>query len=169
MKQHTLYFHRNIKTGTIFYVGIGTTNRPWAMNCRSQHWTNVVNKYGGFIVEFVHTNLTWEQAKKYEIKYIKKFGRKGLDKNGILVNKALGGEGAFGRVLSMETRARIKQSNIDHWKYEKHPQNGRKLSEETKKKISQIRTGTYYGVRGKPMPEATKEKLRQALLKYNRA
>lgn len=44
-------------------------------------------------VYIVHNNLTIQQAKEFEIYYIKRFGRKGIDKNGTLTNVMPGGDG----------------------------------------------------------------------------
>lgn len=95
MEKDTLvYYHRRKDTNEVFYVGIGKEGRPYVSQNRNTWWWNIVNKVG-YDVEIVHTDLTWDEAVEYEIKYIKEFGRADLGL-GNLVNLTDGGEGTRG-------------------------------------------------------------------------
>ena len=87
-----VYQHRRNDTNEIFYIGIGKNkHRAGKKTNRNSHWHRIVNKYG-FTKEILITNLTWEEAIKEEVRLIKKYGRKDLNK-GSLVNQTNGGDG----------------------------------------------------------------------------
>jgi hypothetical protein len=88
-------------------------------------------------------DLTEEEAFKHEIYLIAVLGRKDIG-TGILWNFTDGGEGGAGKRLSAETRQKISEA-----------QKGKKLSEETKQRIKEAKK--------KVSPE-TREKMRQAKL-----
>lgn len=125
--KYYIYAHSKSPTQEIndfFYVGKGCGNRAKRTNHRNQYWKNMVAKNNSkFYVHFLQTNLTEDEAFFYEILYIQIFGKKIED--GLLVNMTDGGEGI----------------------------SGHKLSEETKRKISEAH-------KGKIIPEYVKEKLR---------
>lgn len=162
-----LYFHINPLKNEIFYVGIGSKDRPYEKRRRSKLWNNTVSKYG-YIVDIAHTNLTWEEACKKEKFYIKFLGR--LDKGkGSLVNHTDGGEGTNGYKHTEETKLKIglafkglpgtphtnesklklslahKGKTFTHTEETKlkmsKSQKGIKPSEESKKKMSEARKG----------------------------
>lgn len=82
-----VYFHKN-NNDEIFYVGIGTKHRANARN-RPKEWVDYV-KNNGLKVEIIHEKLTFDEAREFEIAYIKLFGRKDIGQ-GILINKTNGG------------------------------------------------------------------------------
>ena len=91
MNNKVIYFHRKLSDQTVFYVGIGSVDRPYIIQGRSKIWHNTVAKHG-LSIEIIETNLSADQAKKLEIKLIKQYGRK--DKlEGTLVNLTDGGDG----------------------------------------------------------------------------
>lgn len=115
MDNYYIYFHKNPKTQEIFYVGLGSHvlyqkyKRAEDIKRRGKHHKFYIKKYGDPIIEIIHDNLTQEEACLLEIKYIKQFGRKKYEFNGILVNKSLGGQGGKqGVIVTKETR--LKQS-----------------------------------------------------------
>lgn len=135
MNNYYLYYHLNPQTKEVFYVGIGVNGRAWDfVSGRSAHYKNYLKKYGNPIVDIVLQNLTKFDACNLEKEYIAKYGRKGIDPEGVLVNKSIGGE-----ITAL----------------------GNKFSEEQKKKISQSKTGQKYrvvegrihGSKGKPKPK----------------
>lgn len=102
-----LYQHKQLNDNSIFYIGIGNEKRPYDKRMRSKFWNNIVNKYG-YIVEIVYQNLSWEKACELEKKLIQKYGRR--DKNtGCLCNMTDGGDGAFGTIVSKETREKLSK------------------------------------------------------------
>jgi hypothetical protein len=91
--KHYLYYHFNPITRKIFYVGVGYKNRAYAFKWgRSKHYYNYVKKYGNPIVIIRYQNLEIDYAYKLEEKLIKKFGRIGIEPNGVLINKSSGGK-----------------------------------------------------------------------------
>lgn len=123
-----VYFHINPLKNEVFYVGIGNLKRPFSKLGRSKYWYRTVSKYG-YIVDVIHTNLTWEEACKLEIFYIKWFGRKDLHL-GTLCNLTNGGDGKSGMLVTSLTRE--KQSNSHK---------GRSFSIESRLKISNSNKG----------------------------
>lgn len=123
-----LYFHRNPNTNEIFYVGIGTGERYRKYGNRSEFWKRYVKKHGNPIREKYKEFLTWAEACYLESYFIKLFGRIVKDKNGILVNMSLGGDGRVGHstVFTAEAKAKIGLGN-----------KGKKVSEEAKKQMSE--------------------------------
>jgi hypothetical protein len=103
-----VYVHIRESDGKPFYVGIGhKPSRPWDMkhHSRTDWHKNVVSK-NGVRTEIVIDSITWEQAKFWEICWIKSLKEFGFE----LVNLTLGGDGVRGipaanrkSVLCLET------------------------------------------------------------------
>lgn len=147
--------------GDPFYVGKGCDiphKRSHQFNCRNQHHKNVVEKYGKENIGiFVFQCESEKQAFADEVQQIAQLRRKGYE----LCNQTNGGEGAVGRVVSIESRKKmsIAKNNI---------------SEETRKKMSQPkslkhrlamstqRKGRPAHNKGIRMTEEQKEKIRIA-------
>jgi len=129
MRNKCVYFHINPLKNEVFYVGIGSTKRSKSKKDRNIHWNNTVNKYG-YIIDIVHSNLTWDEATEKEKYYIKFYGRKDLNK-GSLVNLTDGGEGANGAIRSDELKQHLRNVNL-----------GKKQSLEAKLKQIKAQTGT---------------------------
>ena len=166
--KYCVYFHINPLKNEIFYVGIGCESRAYSKHNRNRFWNFLVKKYG-YIVDVCHKNLTIEQAKKLEIQYIKKIGRRDLGL-GKLVNLADGGEGHFGAKDTLETRQRKSQYWIEFYKTnashnigKKHSKDinikkGKSLSANNKaKKITY--DGTEYGCQKELYNDKFKDKL----------
>ena len=130
MSKHYVYIHRNPKTKQIFYVGVGYKGRAWSFKWgHSKHYYNYIQKYGLPIVEMYKTDLTEDEAYELEEQLISKYGRVGIDKDGILVNKSSGGK----------TSAKgTKQYLTDEWKKKIGDANKGKTkhTDETKQSIS---------------------------------
>jgi hypothetical protein len=92
---------------------------------------------------FLKQNLTEEDAFKHEIYMISVFGRKDLGA-GILHNRTDGGEGVSGYIVSEETRKKLSEMR-----------KGKTLSEETKRKVSAAGKGRTHS-------EETKIKISEA-------
>jgi len=81
-----VYAYINKRTGLPYYIGKGKGRRAYAKHRRIS-----VPKNRSMIV-FMETNLSDIGALAIESRYIQWYGRKGIDKNGILLNIAPGGE-----------------------------------------------------------------------------
>lgn len=106
-----VYEHRRKDTGEVFYVGKGTKTkdtgykRSSSKATRNPLWNNIVKKCSGFIVNIIAEFFNEDDAFNFEILKIKEYGRK-ID-GGILCNMTLGGEGHLGRKLSDETKNKM--------------------------------------------------------------
>ena len=85
-----VYEHIRNDTNAIFYVGKGKEYRAKSTKNRNQYWANVVNKAGGFTVNYVVKNIDEELAYLCEQERIDQLKRIGLE----LTNLTVGGEGA---------------------------------------------------------------------------
>lgn len=106
-----LYIHKTLDTNIPFYIGIGSTknyNRAFTKHSRTKFWKHEVQKHG-LKIEILLDNLTWENACKEEIEFIKLYGRRDLGK-GTLVNLTDGGEGTIGIVRSKESIIKMIKS-----------------------------------------------------------
>jgi hypothetical protein len=91
--KHYLYYHFNPITKKLFYVGVGYKNRAYTFKWgRSKHYCNYIKKHGDPIVIIRYQNLEVDYAYELEERLIKKFGRVGIEPNGILINKSSGGK-----------------------------------------------------------------------------
>ena len=146
-----IYKHIRKDTNEVFYIGIGKTkNRYKEKAKRNEYWNRIVNKVG-FEYEIIEDGLSWDVACEREVYWIKYYGRKDLNE-GNLVNMTDGGESTCGRIHTIETIEKIRNSKIGS----KNPNYNKTFSEETITKMKNSHTGKK---RGAPTEE-TKEKIR---------
>jgi hypothetical protein len=148
-----LYRHIRLDKNEPFYIGISSSNsykRAYSIHKRNKHWNNIVSRTK-YIVEIVFNDLTWEETCEKEKEFISLYGRKDLG-TGILCNMTDGGEGTLGQIISNE--ARVKRSVNAK---------GRINSLETRRKISASKLGCYGPNTGKKMSVETKLKLSQSV------
>ena len=107
--------------GTPYYIGRGKGKRAFDIT----HRIAVPPRER---ILFLKTNLTYAEATRHEVYMIAVLGRKDMG-TGILRNLTHGGEGRTGP-KSPEEVEKIRKANT-----------GKKLSEETKRKISKTKTG----------------------------
>lgn len=118
-----VYIHMKPNTMDIFYVGIGNDiKRAYRNEGRNDHWTKVYNKYGK-VVDIIAQDISLDAAKEMEKHLIASL-------KDSLCNKTLGGEGFFGGTHSEETKEKLRIAST-----------GKKLSDETKQKISEKSKG----------------------------
>jgi hypothetical protein len=117
--------YRHLKSdGEVFYIGIGKTeSRAYSKADRNKFWNNLVNKHG-YEVQILKKDLTWEDACELEKILIDWYGRRDLG-TGTLVNMTNGGEGSYNRIVTEETRAKMRLS-----------QKGKIYTKETRAKMS---------------------------------
>jgi len=134
------YLYRHIRSdkNEPFYIGIGsdeTYNRAYSKHNRSKLWNKVVSKTS-YDVEILLYDLSWEDACKKEIEFIKLYGRKDTN-TGCLVNLTNGGEGTLGCIPSKETleKRSIRLRGINN------PQFGKTFSKEYRNKLSKSKLG----------------------------
>lgn len=127
--------------GTPYYIGRGKGDRAFDIT----HRIKVPPKER---VLFLKRNLTYAEASQHEIYMIAVLGRKDLG-TGILRNLTNGGEGRPGPKPKEEVE-KIRQSNT-----------GKTQSEETKRKLSEIKTGVPIHT------EENKERLRKVWTENN--
>ena len=97
-----VYLHRKATDGTIFYVGMGNSDRVNNTTSRNKWWKHTYNKHG-LKTEIVASDLSIECAYELEVFLISELGRK--DKGlGNLVNMDDGGKGAsYLKIINTET------------------------------------------------------------------
>lgn len=135
MNNICVYRHKRLDTDEIFYIGIGLKYRPNDIKNRNRYWNHIINKTK-YKVEILFENLTWKDACELEKSLIWLYGRKDL-KNGTLCNLTDGGEGSYGRKISEETRKKLSKGRFGKPGTFK----GRVHSDENKYKLSQMRIG----------------------------
>ena len=139
-KDFYVYVHTRATDGSIFYVGKGESKRAWSKVSRNRHWKYIVAKHD-YNVTILLNNLTEEQAFILEKQTIATLGRENL------CNMTDGGEGMSGFLHSEETRNKMSKSRKGNTNSK-----GRKLSDETKLKLSKAN-------KGKKLSDKTKLKL----------
>ena len=110
-----------------FYIGKGIGNRAYdhlrlektdIYNMRKRNHIEQLLKDNKHIdIIFYETDLLYEEANDEEIRLIRKFGRRHIDTNGILLNLASGGEeGDTSQFFTEESRKKIsnKMSGINN-------------------------------------------------------
>lgn len=86
-----VYLHIRNDTNKPFYVGIGSINRAYSKNGRSQWWKRIYN-VASRTVYILYSGLTSQEAKQIEIETIKKLKENGFE----LCNLTDGGDGRLG-------------------------------------------------------------------------
>lgn len=87
-----LYVHLEADTGKPFYVGMGETKtRPWGKKRSSKH-KNRANKHGNRVELVSDSDLSWETALWWEVRWVKALKAAGFE----LANLTEGGDGAKG-------------------------------------------------------------------------
>jgi len=153
---------------TPYYIGKGEGNRVYY-----KYKNEVKPPKDKSRIIFLKQNLREEEAFKHEIYMIDVFGRKDLG-TGILYNRTDGGEGGSGAIRSQEFRKNISQSRKGkkYWNDGKGnhmvslecPGDGWMpgMSEESKRKNSEVKKGKNNPNYGKSPSKETIQKQRQA-------
>ena len=136
--KYYIYRHTKIGTSEVFYIGLGGTDkyeRAYRVRGRNEGWKEAYND-SGREVEILAHGLTIYEAEELERILIPYYGR--IDKGtGTLTNKNNGGRGNVGCIKTEEQKKKQSESVTG----DKHPNWGKKLSDETKKLISKVHLG----------------------------
>lgn len=133
-----LYRHIREDLNVPFYIGIGCKKDfgrayEFSNNKRSAFWVKITKK-SNFRVEILFENLSKDDVSEKEKEFIKIYGRKDLG-FGTLCNMTDGGDGLLNCKMSDETRKKISES----MKGEKNHSFGKSQSKETiEKKIKSL-------------------------------
>ncbi len=132
MKQFYIYVQCR-PTGEPFYVGCsGYAGRVYRLCGRSQHYRNIIAKYGACnILTYTYNCESENQAKVYEVWMIA-YGRA---QGWRLCNQTDGGEGTSGITPSTKTRASVAAAN-----------RRRVWAAESRKKLGAAHVGNTYAV-----------------------
>lgn len=173
-----VYVHRRATDGTVFYVGKGQRRRAHYTKDRNPHWHRTFEKHG-LIVEITHSGLNEQEAFRRERELIAFYGR------GNLCNLTDGGEGTsgvklgpdhkaalmsacrrfhLGRKRTPEWGAKISAAKKGNSRAASGKLKGRKLSAETKAKISVAHMGLSH-----PHTDTSREKMRSSWTPERRA
>lgn len=152
-----IYQHKTADTGMVFYIGKGTVKRgsyerAYVTKKRSKFWQAIVEKHG-LVVELLETFETEEAAFECERKLIALHGRR--TDGGTLCNMTMGGDGHVGLTASAETRAKLRAAVSG----EKHPNWGKQLSAETRRKKSDSMKASPHNLKGKKLPDWWKQRI----------
>jgi group I intron endonuclease len=149
---HLVYQHRKADTNEIFYVGKGTTKRSKQSSGRSEYWHRTANKHG-FIVEIIKDNIDEEFAFFIEKEAIDVYRKRGIK----LVNITDGGEGSSGYKHTEKHKAKLKGNTYGSSAWGKNFK-GCKHSLQTRQKWSEIRKGNTNKL-GTKLSEESKKKI----------
>lgn len=157
--KYYLYRHIRLDKNEPFYIGIGTKRnrnhyrhnteyeRAFSKSSRSVLWQNVVSKTE-YQVEILFESDNYDFIKEKEVEFIFLYVRRDCC-GGSLVNLTDGGEGTKGIVYSEE----YKNNHSKIFSGENHPNWGKTLSEETKRRKSESMKKSDKSLKGKKLPE----------------
>ena len=154
-----VYIHKRATDEKIFYVGKGCRYRHKSKWARSDHWHNIVNKYG-YTIEIVKNGLSEQEAFELEIELIEKYKHHGL------CNRTTGGEGASGTIVSDETKAKLKvQRWTQEWRINLSEKAKERFSDDNFRKAhaERIKKQMQDPVIQKKISDALKEKFKSPL------
>jgi hypothetical protein len=163
-KQYYIYRHIRTDKNEVFYIGMGSKgedemryDRSREKYNRNPYWKNIVDKCEGkYGIEIMMEFDSESECLRKEVELIAFYGRKDNQK-GTLTNLTDGGEGAKGAKLSDAQKVKLSE----RMKGEKHPNFGKKLTEETCKRKSDAIKGEKHFLFGKKLTEEWKENIRQ--------
>lgn len=160
--EYYVYLHYKTGEDKPFYVGKGKGERAYSTHNRSKYWHNVAT--GGYKVEYEFEQLDETTALQMEADLIQMWGRRNLN-TGCLVNLTDGGDTNNNRVVTIDTRRRMRDAQLGKKRatsaVEKARQKlaGHPVSDETREKISRAQIG-------KVVSNETRDRLRQSHCKF---
>jgi len=155
--KYYLYRHIRLDKNEPFYVGIGSKKnanfftmsneyeRAFVKKRRSAWWQSIVEKTD-YTIDIICESNDYDFIQEKEKEFIK------IHKE-TLCNMTLGGEGTLG--------LEPWNKGLSIWVDRQHPNIGRKLTEETKRKKSESMKNSPLNLKGKKLPDWWKDKIRQ--------
>ncbi len=150
--KYYVYRHIRLDKNEVFYVGIGTIEKPhlnsthnnryrraYNIKSRTQYWKKIVAKTE-YRVDIIIESNSYDFIKDKEMEFIKLYGRKDLGE-GTLVNFSNGGEGIQNRIFTKEHRENMSKGRKGKHSGKEHYLYGKTRSDELKQKLSEIRKG----------------------------
>lgn len=161
---YVVYAHINKVNGKM-YIGITGQEDPnlrWLNGLgysESPMFNNAIRKYGwdSFSHVILCNGLNLMEAEETEKFMIMFFDTQNRDKG---YNRAAGGQGAFGVKWTDDQKKRMSERISGKG----HPNYGKHMSEETKRKIGDANRGRHYGDKS-PKSEETKRKMAEGKMK----
>jgi hypothetical protein len=105
---HSIYVHKRISDGSVFYVGIckdsRSSIRPYEKHNRSEFWKRIEKKHGR-TVHIILSGVSNQFASETEKWLISVFGKS--NNGGLLCNITDGGEGTIGYSHTEESRIKM--------------------------------------------------------------
>lgn len=157
-----IYFHKNLETNEVFYIGQGTRNRAYQTKGRNVFWCDYTKKYPNYQVIIKYTDLTLDIADLLEIKLISIYGRRILNE-GSLTNITEGGKGTLGFKGVLNPNFNRKFTN-HHRKKISNALKGKKHTKEHIEKNRLSHLGQKPHNLGKKHSEHSKKKMRESAL-----
>ena len=142
---------------TPYYIGKGCGKRIYESKGKSCRKPKDKSR-----IIFLKQNLTEEEAFKHEIYMIDVFGRKDLG-TGILHNRTNGGEGSSGFQHSEETKIYMSKNK----KGKRSTFLGKSHSEDTRKKMRELKIGKYNGSRNPMFGKSHSQEVKDNISKAN--
>jgi hypothetical protein len=145
----------------VFYVGKGCRSRALNQHNRGVYWERIVNKAGGFTINYPVKNVDEELSLLAEMELIDQYRKLGVK----LVNVSDGGEGTTGFHHDEESKRKIGLANKTTPKAsgELHGMYGKKHTAESLAKMSASQKSREWGKKhhfyGKQHTEETKAKI----------
>jgi hypothetical protein len=150
-----VYEHIRLDTNTVFYVGKGKGRRCFEARRRNQHWKRVVSKAGGFDVRIVVDKIDEELAFLAEQELIAKLKLQGFT----LTNITDGGEGTSGYQHTDEARIKFSKTMSRTMQTYKHTLKERQLGENNSAKKAGVGDKISKALTGRKLSEETKRKI----------
>jgi hypothetical protein len=150
-----VYEHIRLDTNAVFYVGKGKGRRCFEARRRNQHWKRVVSKAGGFDVRIVIEGIDEELAFLAEQELIAKLKMQGTS----LTNLTDGGEGASGYCHTVKTKNLLSETMSRTMQTYKHTLKERQLGENNSAKKAGVGDKISKALTGRKLSEETKRKI----------
>jgi hypothetical protein len=152
-----VYEHIRPDTNAVFYVGKGKGRRCFESRRRNPHWKRIVSKAGGFDVRVVVDGIDEEFAFLAEQELISKLKAQGI----VLSNLTDGGEGASGYRHTDSARAKFSETMARTMETHKHIVRARQLGENNSAKKAGVGDKISKALTGRKLSEETKSKISQ--------